>query len=94
MELYRLIRLCAFSVWTLQGAICETVVVGTDITSGQMSDAQIQLMVKASGMVPADCIDRNHARNGVLLSNRLSNEWLVMQHCHASDDSGESPAIP
>ncbi|HEX4715455.1 MAG TPA: PAS domain-containing protein, partial [Ktedonobacteraceae bacterium] len=47
---YRMIRLRAFPVCTLHGTLCELVVCGTDITSEQMSAAQIQLAVKASGV--------------------------------------------
>jgi PAS domain S-box-containing protein len=47
---YRLIRVRAFPVYTLHGTIRELVVCGTDITSEQMSEAQIQLAVKASGV--------------------------------------------
>src|SRR5260221_3037188 len=47
---YRLIRVRAFPVSTPHGTIRELVVCGTDITSEQMSEAQIQLAVKASGV--------------------------------------------
>ena len=47
---YRLIRVRAFPVSTLHGTIRELVVCGTDITSEQMSEAQIHLAVKASGV--------------------------------------------
>jgi PAS domain S-box-containing protein len=47
---YRLMRLRAFPVSTPHGTIRELVVCGTDITSEQMSEAQIQLAVKASGV--------------------------------------------
>lgn len=47
---YRLIRLRAFPVYTPHGTIRELVVCGTDITSEQMSEAQIHLAVKASGV--------------------------------------------
>jgi PAS domain S-box-containing protein len=47
---YRMIRLRAFPVCMLHGTLCELVVCGTDITSEQMSEAQIQLAVKTSGV--------------------------------------------
>ena len=47
---YRLMRLRAFPVSTPHGTIRELVVCGTDITPEQMSEAQIHLAVKASGV--------------------------------------------
>ncbi|GHO71475.1 hypothetical protein KSC_103670 [Ktedonobacter sp. SOSP1-52] len=47
---YRLVRVQAVPVCSAQQGICELVICGTDITCEQMSEAQIQLAVEASGV--------------------------------------------
>ncbi len=47
---YRLVRVRAFPVCHAHQAVCEIVVCATDITSEQMSEAQRQLAMEASGV--------------------------------------------
>lgn len=48
--IYRLMRLRAFPVCTVTGAVCELVMSGTDITIEHMNDAQVQLALEMSSV--------------------------------------------
>lgn len=48
--IYRLMRLRAFPVCTVDGKICELVISGVDITTEHMNDAQIHLALETSGV--------------------------------------------